>query len=196
MRALYCIATPEGGGTLLAGVSVDNPPESLPTSPVAAKAKLGLKSRYNKKAPAAATRLNAPMSPEFIRLDPILREKRGLGDKVAIGHKARETRDECDQQIVVFFHLLPPKKFENSATERTATPTTTNKASELCRAGVSPACASEPEETPGTAANAETGARPPVNEEIAFLMVLTRLPAAPVTALTTPPATPWAPTAF
>src|SRR5713226_4713200 len=80
IRSFHRIATPEGGGVSLAEASSDVLPDELPPSPAAANAKLGLKSRYSTTAAATATRLNAPISPEFIFISPVylLRMFQGL----------------------------------------------------------------------------------------------------------------------
>src|SRR5258708_39980020 len=71
IRSFHLIATPEGGGVPLAEASSDVLPDELPPSPAAANAKLRLKSRYNPTAAATATKLNTPITPEFIFIPPI-----------------------------------------------------------------------------------------------------------------------------
>src|SRR5258708_2275354 len=129
------------------------------------------------------------MSPEFTvpSLDSMLRKKRSLRDVMAIGHVAGEAR-ECDQKVVVNFHLLPPKRFENRATESNTTPPTRKSARVLCRAGVNPACAR---------AGEDAGAAPPVRTSLTAPTTRRANEETPaVTVLTTPPEMPWAPAAF
>src|SRR6267378_7513241 len=99
IRSFHRIATPEGGGVSLAEASSDVLPDELPPSPAAANAKLGLKSRYNTTAAATATRLNAPISPEFIFISPVTSSEccRGCTSKPHSPRPPAPTRSRRDE---------------------------------------------------------------------------------------------------